>query len=373
MKARAPVILLTLFASFLIPIFIGNVYATAGCVSGCQVSVSSNVSSGDGTIWIEIDNNTSTANTGFYCGSHTCRIPLPQASLTFANNTAVTIRVLNSSFTGASSGGHFAWKNWANYYGTGTSVCPDNPNVHSSGQCWTTNQMLVIPPPPSSNGIIFNYTSPAGFTAVFDKQFQYTLSFNDAAGNPLNPAPASVNLAAQTAGTTTTITQSTGFLSSDLYTVTGANWEGSAIGPTPTGQTLDLTSGSATKTISLQAYPATVHVIDNNNNPISGANVTVTFINSTSRSFLTNSKGNVQLGDVPRGSYSLSVMYQNLQVAGLIENAMTNPTATVQMNVGSTASSTTTSAFVLLTIFGLAFFLILLAIKVRKPPPPPTI
>ena len=372
MKARAPVILFALLASLLVPIFIGSAYATSGCVSGCQVAVSSNVSAGDGPIWIEIDNNTSTANTGFYCGSHTCRVPLPQALFTFANNTAVTIRVMNSSFTGASTRGHYVWKNWANYYGAGTSVCPDNPNVRASGTCWTTNQMLVIPPPPSTNGIIYNYTGTAGFTAVFDKQFQYTLSFNDASGNPLSPAPASVSLFAQNSGTTTTITQYSGFLSNDFYTMTGATWEGWAIGPTTTG-TLDLTSGPATKTVSLQAYPATVHVVDNSNNPISGANVTVTLVNQTSRSVITDSKGDAKIGVIPQGSYQLSVAYQNQRIGPLQENAITSPTATVQVNVGSTATSTTTSAIVLLTIFGLAFFLILLAIKVRKPPPPPTI
>jgi hypothetical protein len=233
--------------------------------------------------------------------------------------------------------------------------------------------MLVIPPPPSTNGILYNYTGTAGFTAVFDKQFAYTLSFNDASGNPLNPAPASVSLSAQTTGTTSTITQYSGFLSNDLYTVTGATWEGWPIGTAPAGQTLNLTSASATKTISLQAYPATVHVVDNNNNPIRGANVTVTLVNATSRSIISDSKGDAKIGEIPQGSYQLSVTYQNQQIGPLSENAITSPTATVQLNVGSTPSSTTTSAIVLLTIFGLAFFLILLAIKVRKPPPPPTI
>jgi hypothetical protein len=372
-KARAPVILFALLASFLAPLLIGNVYATSGCISGCHVDVTSNVSPSDGIIWVKIDNNTSTANTNFYCGSHACIVPLPQVSLTFTNNTAVTIQVLNTSFTGPSSGGHYAWKNWANYYGTGTSVCPDNPNVHSSGYCWTTSQMLVIPPPPSTNGIIFNYTGTVGFTAVFDKQFQYTLSFNDASSNPLSPPPTSVSLHAQTSGTTTTVNQYTGFLSNDLYTVTSATWEGWTIGPTTSGQTIDLSNGPATKTFSLQAYLAIVHVVDNNNNPISGANVTFTLVNQTSRSILTDSKGNARIGEIPQGSYQLRVVYQNQQVGPLSENAITSSTATVQINVGSTATSTTTSAIVLLTIFGLAFFLILLAIKVRKPPPPPTI
>ncbi|TMI70610.1 carboxypeptidase regulatory-like domain-containing protein [Candidatus Bathyarchaeota archaeon] len=360
MKARAPVILFTLLASFLVPLLIGNVYATSGCTSGCQVTVSSNVASSDGTIWVQIDNGT-----GTYCSSNQCTVSLPQSSpptFTFANNTIHTITVLssNTTFTGSSTGGHYVWKEWANYFGTPNQVV------------WTTNPTLRIPVAGSTGGILYNYTGTAGFTAVFDKQFHYTLSFNDASGNPLSPAPASVSLSAQTAGTTTTITQYSGFLSNDVYTVTEANWEGSTLGTTSSVQ-IDLTSGSATKTVSLKAYPASVHVVDNNNNPIGGANVTVTFINSTSRSFLTNSKGNVQLGDVPMGTYSLSVMYQNQQVTGLIENAITSPTATVQLNIGSAATSTTTSAIVLLTIFGLAFFLILLAIKVRKPPPPPTI
>lgn len=237
---------------------------------------------------------------------------------------------------------------------------------------WTTNPTLRVPPQGSTGGILYNYTGTAGFTAVFDKQFQYTLSFNDAAGSPLSVVPSSVNLSGQTSGTKT-ITQYTGFLSNDLYTVTGATWEGWPIATTPAGQTLNLTSNSATKAISLQVYQATVHVVDNNNNPISGANVTVTLVNATSRSIMTDSKGNAKIGEIPQGSYQLSVVYQNQRIGPLSENAVTSPTATVQMNVGSTATSTTTSAIVLLTIFGLAFFLILLAIKVRKPPPPPTI
>jgi hypothetical protein len=358
-KARAPVILLTLLASFLVPILIGNVYAASGCPTGCQVTVGSNVQSSDGTIWVKIYNGT-----GPGCSSNPCTVPVSQSSpptFTFVNNSIASITVLNSSFTGASTQGHYAWKYWVNYYSTA------NPIV------WTTSPTLRIPPAGSTNGILFNYTSTAGFTAVFDKQFQYTLSFNDASGNPLSPAPTSVSLQAQTSGATTTVTQYSGFLSNDFYTVTGATWEGWSIGPTPSGQTLNLTNGPASKTVSLQAYPATVHVVDNNNNPISGANVTVTLVNQTSRSIVTDSAGIARIGEIPQGSYQLRVVYQNQQIGPLSENAITSPTATVQLNVGSTATSTTTSAIVLLTIFGLAFFLILLAIKVRKPPPPPSI
>ena len=359
MKARAPVIIFTLLASFLVPILIGNVYATSGCTTGCQVTVGSNVPSNDGTVWVKIYNGT-----GPNCSTNPCTVSISQSSpptFTFVNNTIATVIVLNSTFTGSSTQGHYAWKEWANYYGTANQVV------------WTTGTTLRIPPAGSSNGILYNYTGTAGFTAVFDKQFHYALSFTDAAGTPLGLAPASVTLSAQTAGTTSTITQYSGFLSNDIYTVTGANWEGWTVGTTPAGQTFDLTSGSTTKTISLQVYPATVHVVDNNNNPISGANVTVTLVNATSRSIITDSKGNAQVGEIPQGSYQLSVVYQNQRIGPLSENAITSPTATVQLNIGSTATSTTTSAIVLLTIFGLAFFLILLAIKVRKPPPPPTI
>jgi carboxypeptidase family protein len=363
-KARAPVILFTLLASFLIPSLIGNVYATSGCISGCQVAVGSNVSPSDGTIWVRIYNGT-----GPNCSTNPCTVSIPQSSpptFTFVNNTIVTITVLNTtSFTGSSTGGHYIWKDWENYYGL--NACNKGPCV------WTTGPTLRIPPPGVSGGNIYNYTGPAGFTAVFDKQFQYTLSFNDAAGNPLNVAPSKVSLSGQTSGATT-ITQYTGFLSNDLYTVTGATWEGWPLGTAPAGQTLNLTSNSATKAISLQVYQATVHVVDNNNNPISGANVTVTLVNQTSRSIITDSQGNAKIGEIPLGAYQLSVVYQNQRIGPLSEFAtVANPTATVQLNVGGTAASTTTSAIVLLTIFGLAFFLILLAIKVRKPPPPPTI
>ncbi len=360
MKARAPVILFTLLASFLIPILVGNAYATSGCTSGCQVTVGSNVPSNDGAIWARIYNGT-----GPNCSTNPCTVSIPQSSpptFTFVNNTIATITVLNTtSFTGSSTGGHYVWKEWANYYGTVNQVV------------WTTSPTLRIPVPGSVGGILYNYTSTAGFTAVFDKQFPYTLSFDDAAGNPLIPSPTSVSLSAQTGGAIPPITQYSGFLNNNFYTVTNATWEGWNTPTTTTTQTLDLTSSSASLTVYLKIYPATVHVVDNNNNPISGANVTVTLVNQTSRSIITNSNGDAKIGEIPDGSYQIRVVYQNQQIGPLSETAITNPTSTVQLNVGSTATSTTTSAIVLLTIFGLAFFLILLAIKVRKPPPPPTI
>jgi hypothetical protein len=360
-KARAPVILLTLLASFLVPIMIGTVYATSGCTTGCQVTVSSNLPSSDGTIWIRIDNGT-----GTYCSSNQCTVSLPPASpptFTFANNTIHTITVLNGTFTGSSTGGHYVWKEWANYYGT------TNPFV------WTTSQMLRIPIAGSNGGILYNYTGTAGFTAVFDKQYAASLSFVDAKGNPLSPGPASVTLQGQTSGTSVITSYSGQYISADLYTVTSAHWEGADIPPTTTTQTIDLTNGPATVTIALKAYPATIQVIDNNNHPVLGANVTITFVNGTitSRSYMSDSSGNVHLGDIPYpGSFGLTVRYQNQQYGPYSPDAATNSTYTVQVNAGS-STPTTGTAIVLLVIFGIAFFLILLAIKVRKPPAPPKI
>lgn len=353
MKRRAPAIILALLASFLVPIMIGNVYAS-GCTTGCQVTVNSNVPTADGTIWIQIDNGT-----GSYCSGNPCTLALPQSTpptFNFANNTIHTITVLNNTFTGPSTQGHYVWKEWDNYYG--------NPSQTK----WTSNPKLVIGP------ILFNYTGPAGFTAAFDKQYSATLSFTDVKGNPLSPAPVSLTLQGRVRGTTTITGYSGQYISSDLYTITSALWEGANILANST-ETLDLTNGPATATISLRAYPATVLIVDSNNNPVSGANVTITFVNGTvtSRTYVSGSNGKVNLGDIPDpGSYGVTVHYQNQVYGPYSSTAVNNPTNTIKVS-SSAPATTTTTAVVLLAIFGIAFFLILLAIRVRKPSAPPTI
>jgi hypothetical protein len=353
-KAKAPVILLTLLVLFIVPIMIGSVRAASCPPGNCQVMVNTNVPTSDGTIYVEVDNNTSNV------------VALPQ-TFSFPYNTTHTLTVLNStSFTGASTGGHYVWKDWANYYGT--NVCPGNQCV------WTNNPTVRVCPGNQCvpNGIIYNYTGPAELTAVFDKQYKATLSFSDINGNPLNPAPASLTLQPQGSTTTTTVTSYTGYISASLYTVTMAHWEGADLAPTTTTETIDLTNGPATATISLKAYPATIQIVDNNNNPVSGASVTITFVNSTSQTYISNSKGTVSLGDIPGGSFGATVHYQNQSYGPYSLTAINNPTNTIGVSAGS-APTTTTTAIVLLAIFGIAFFLILLAIKVRRPPGPPTI
>jgi len=222
--------------------------------------------------------------------------------------------------------------------------------------------------------MLFNYTGSSdggAFTAKFDKQFQYTLTFKDAAGNPLAPNPTSV-IMSSSSSTITTSSYSGQWLSATSWTVTSATWEGyqgALLAPVP----IDLTSASATANVAVSAYSASVKVVDKLNNAIQGASVTITFANTTSRMFTTNSQGLVQLGDIPVGPYSAHVSYQGQDQGTWSEDASVASLSTVTLNVGGTTSTPVVSAIVLLTIFGVALFLILLAIKVRRPSLPPKI
>jgi len=222
--------------------------------------------------------------------------------------------------------------------------------------------------------MLFNYTGSSdggAFTAKYDKQFQYTLTFKDAAGQPLAPNPTSVALSSSSS-TITTSTYSGQWLSATSWTVTSATWEGyqgALLAPVP----LDLRSASATVAVAVSAYSASVKVVDKLNNAIQGASVTVTFANTTSRMFTTNSQGLVQLGDIPVGPYSAHVLYQGQDQGTWSEDASVASVSTVTLNVGGTTSAPVVSSLVLLTIFGVALFLILLAVKVRRPSPPPKI
>ena len=342
MRARAPIIVLALFVSALLaPVLIGNVHAMGCNPPGCQFTANTNVVSSDGTIWVKVDNST-----GPYCSSNPCTVSLPQ-TFTFLNNSIHTIQVLNTTFIVGSTGAQYVWKQWSIF-----------------GTPWTTNTMMRTQP------IYNNYTGAASFTAQFDKQFQLSLKFTDQSGQTINP-PASITLQSGTS-TTTLTSYSNQWVSSKVWTVSGATWEGFS-GPVGGTQTIDLTSGAVTKTIPLLAYPATIQIVDKNNNPISGASVIVTFANSTSATLTSDSKGTVNLGHIPQGSFSAQVFYQNQNEGTWSVNAISTPTYTIQLNVGGSVTSTTVSAVVLLTIFGIAFFLVLLAIKVRRPAPPPAI
>jgi hypothetical protein len=321
----------------LVPLFLANVYATSGCITTCQLKADTTVPAADGTVYVELDNNTGLV------------YPLPH-TFSFANNSQHTLTILNQTLS-ASSGARYVWNEW----------------THSSLQ-WTPTLMMRTPI------MLFNYTGPSDggpYTAKFDKQFQYTLTFKDAAGRPLTPAPTSVVLSSS-ASTVTTSAYSSQWLSATFWTVTSATWEGYQ-GALPATVPLDLSSASASVAVVISAYSASVKVVDKLNNPILGASVTITFANTTSRTFTTDSQGTVGLGDIPIGPYSAHVLYQGTDQGTWSEDASVASVSTVTLNVGGTSSAPVVSAIVLLTIFGVAFFLILLAVKVRRPAPPPKI
>ncbi len=239
---------------------------------------------------------------------------------------------------------------------------------------WTHNgaQWLMASGPNMTTPVIFtNFTSADNgpFVAQFEKQFQLTLSFTDSTGKPLNP-PSSVTLQGPTS--LTIIAYSGQWLSAQVWTIADATWEsmpGSVLGY----PTVDLSNGPMAATVPLKAYTATIQVVDNLNNPVAGATITATFVNSTTKSFTTDSQGKTQLGYVPLGPYTAHIVYQNQDTGPLSIDASATPTDTVKLGIGGQTSGPVVSAVVLLTIFGVALFLLVLAIKVRKAPLPPTI
>lgn len=338
MKRKAGASLLVLAIAVIVtPLFLTSVHATSGCVTNCLLKADTTVPVSDGKIVAELDNITGSL------------FSLPH-TFSFANNSRHTLTILNTTFT-AGSGARYVWSQWA----------------HSSLQ-WTPNPMMQTPI------MLFNYTGSTDggpFIAQFDKQYQYTLTFKDAAGNSLTPNPTSVTLSS--AGSTiSTSTYSGQWLSATSWTVTSATWEGYQTALSAP-VSLDLTSSSASASVTILAYPASLKVVDRSNNPIQGATVTITFANATTRVFTTNSQGTVQLGDIPYGSYTAQVTYQGQAQPPIGEDATSSSVNTIPLNTGGTTSAPVVSAIVLLTIFGLALVLILLAIKVRKPPPPPQI
>jgi hypothetical protein len=320
------------------PLFLVNVHATSGCITTCQLKADTTVPPADGTVYVELDNNTGLV------------YPLPH-TFSFANDSQHTLTVLNQTLS-APSGARHVWNEW----------------THSSLQ-WTPTLMMRTPI------MLFNYTGPSDggpYIAKLDKQFQYTLTFKDSAGQPLTPAPTSVVLSSG-ASTITTSAYSSQWLSATSWTVTSATWEGyqgALLAPVP----FDLSSSSASVAVGVSAYLASVKIVDKLNNPIQGASVTITFANTTSRPFTTDNQGTVSLGDIPVGPYSAHVLYQGQDQGTWSEDASVASASTITLSVGGTSSAPVDSAIVLLAIFGVAFFLILLAMKLpRRAQPPPRI
>ncbi len=343
LRLKLPLILLTLVLSPLLsPLVITNVQA-APCSATCNFEADTNVPVSEGAIRVRLDGTTN------YNLNRT---------FTFAYNTSHTLEVLDVVIN-APSGARYVFKQWS-----------------YNGLQWSSTPMLSGNPFP----ILANYvTGDNGpFVAVFEKQFQASFSFTDPAGQPISP-PSYILLQGPPgfcpdggAPPCTVYTYSNRWLAAAVWTVTDAVWQnmpGMVYG-TPT---IDLTAGPRSLAVPLRTYPATVKVVDRSNNPLADVSLTVTFSNSTSKTLTTDNQGQVQLGHIPLETYNVRVVYQNQTSGPWVVDASVTPSYTITLDVGSVISAPVVSAFVLLTIFGLAMFLILLAVKVRKPPLPPTI
>jgi len=316
-----------------------------GCSSNCRLQALTTVTPADGTIRVKVDGGTV--------------YPLSQI-FPFANGTVHTIQVLNNTFTGASTGAKYLWKQWS-------CTCGIAP---SSSTTLTTPTMY------------FNYTNTVSspengrgaFTAEFDELFQLTLSFKDPTGNSIS-SPNNITLTSGSSSLTLT-TYSGLWVPAKSWTVSDVTWEGVA-GLQVGSQGIDLSTGPVTKTIQIKAYSATVKVVDGGNNPVAGVTVTVTLLNSTVKSITTDSQGLAQIGYVPNGKYTAHVTYRGSDAGTWTTDASTTPVLTVSVAAagggGGLTSTTVVSAVVLLTVFGIAAFLIILAVRVRKPPAPPSI
>jgi hypothetical protein len=309
----------------------------SGCFSNCNLEADTTVAAADGTVKVRVDSST------IYSLPYT---------FSFANGTIHTIQVLNNSFTGASSGAMYVWKQWT--HGT----------THYSSATLTTPQM------------IYNYTTGASgsFVAEFDKEYQLTLSFTDPSNNPIGPA-SSVTLSSGT-DTVTLTSFSSQWVGAKIWTVSDIKWQGVA-GLQVSSQTIDLTGGALSRAVKVNALSATVKTVDRSGNPVSGVIVTVTLLNSTAKSFTTDSQGLIDLGPVPQGIYTAHVVYNGSDVGNWSVDASSTPTLTVIVAAagggGALGTSTTTTAVAVLAILGVVALLLFLAFHVRKKPVPPKI
>jgi len=313
-----------------------------GCISNCNLEAKTTVAAGEATVRVQVDSS------AFYSLPYT---------FSFANGTIHTIQVLNNTFTGV-SGARYVWKQWTQ----GTA--------HYPSTTLTTPQMIN------------NYTTGAAagpFTAEFDKEYQLTLSFTDPSNNPLSPA-SSISL---TSGSdTVTLTSfSNQWVGAKVWTVTDLKWQGVA-GLQVASQTIDLTGGVLSKAVKVNAFSATVKAVDKSNNPVAGVVVTVPLLNSTVKTFTTNSQGLADMGYVPQGNYAAHVTYNGAEVGNYVftvgsvdTSSMPTLTVTVATAGGSGIPGTTTivSAVALFAILGVVVLLLFLAFRVRKKPVPPKI
>ena len=160
-------------------------------------------------------------------------------------------------------------------------------------------------------------------------QFALTLDFSDPSGQPVSP-PSSLTL--RSGIITTTITSYTGILlNAGVWTVSNVTWQGKSNAQSGNAS-FDLTSGPLTGTLVLKAYNAVVLVVDNANNPVTGAEVVAILSNTTVRTIATDGQGRAHLGHIPLGPYTIQVNYQGRQMGNWNADASTTPTFTAKLD-----------------------------------------
>jgi hypothetical protein len=272
-----------------------NAHASPPCSVTCQLTATTSIPSGDGIVWVLVDNNYYTQ--------------LPN-NFSFLKGTTHTIQVLNQTLT-APSGSRYVWKQWS---------------LNGAGNLYTNSTSLNIP------SIVVNYTVGQGgaFTAVFQQQFLLNLQFSDPKGQPV-PPPSSVTLHSGTSTIVETSYQGL-WLDATLWIVNNATWEGDPNTESGTAS-FDLSAGPVMGTLVLRAYTATVEVVDISNNPLANASITATLANNTIRTFNTDIQGRVHLGHIPLGPYSIQINYQGRDMGNWTSDASTSPTLTAKLDV----------------------------------------
>ena len=295
MVGKAPRACLALFCTLVFsPLFLTEAHA-AGCTITCQLTTDTNVLPSDATVWVLVDNTNYTT--------------LPNI-FSFPKGTIHTIQVLNQTLI-APSGARYVWKQWS---------------LSISGNLYTTSATLTTPP------IVVNYTTGQNgkFIAEYQKQFQLTLLFTDASGQPVAP-PSSVTLQS---GASRVIDSSFSgqWLDAKVWNVVNATWQGNPNTESGTAS-FNLSAGPVKGTLRMKAYMATIQVVDKSENPLPDATITVTFANETVKTFTSDNHGKVFLGHIPLGPYSVQVKYRGQDMGNWTANASANPTLTTVLNV----------------------------------------
>jgi len=160
-------------------------------------------------------------------------------------------------------------------------------------------------------------------------QYLVSFHFTDYSGS-LTITPRSY--AVSTSGGAENLTASKSWYDSgSRFTVTKINWEGAEVS-TVGSPGLQVTS-PRTLTVQTGVYQASLKVVDALGLPVSGTQVTVTFENKSSATFVSGSDGSVSLGLLPAGNYQATA-------AGIVgtANVSANPATDAHAVVNVTLS-----------------------------------